>query len=120
MRRCLTAPVVFRNVRRICVDRKDHIACEVADACIGMCSNIIKKLMTCIGHGFCALSLSGHYSAYGRKNGHVDCTSIVVKCSDNSLHAFDAFFEEWGCGVHCNCLYLCPEMDWVSLVWCML
>jgi hypothetical protein len=35
-------------------DCKDHIACKVADACIGMCSDIIKKLMTCVGHGFCA------------------------------------------------------------------
>ncbi len=100
--------------------RKDHIACEVADACIGVCSNIIKKLMTCVGHGFRALSLLGCRSADGRKNGRVSHTSLIEKCSDNILQTFDAFFGEWGCGVCRYCLHSCPESDWGSLVWCML
>ncbi len=112
--------VVFGKVLRIGVDCEYHIACEVADACIGMCSNKIKKLMTCVGHGYHALSLLGCYSADGRKNGWVNCTSIIEKCPNNILHALDAFFGEWVCGVCHNCLHSCPEFDWDSLVWCML
>ncbi len=114
VRQCPTVRVVFGKVRCIGVDRKDHIACEVADAGIGMCSNIIKKLMTCVGHSFRALSLLGHYRADGRKNGWVNRMSIIKECSDNILDAFDAFFGEWGCAVCHNCLHLCPELDWVS------
>jgi hypothetical protein len=99
---------------------QDHIACKVVDACIGMCGNIIKKLMTCVGHGFCALSLSECYSADGRQNGWGNRTSLIKKCPNNILHAFDAFFGEWGCGVHCDFLHSCSEYDWGSLVWYML
>jgi hypothetical protein len=117
----VTVCIVFGKVRHIGVDRKDHIACKVADACIGMCRDIIKnKLMTCVGHGIHALCLSGHYSADGRKNGWFNCMTVIEKYPDNILRAFDAFFGEWGCEVHCDCLHLCPELDWGSLVWCML
>ena len=102
---------MFGKVQRISVGHADHIACKVADACIGMCSNILKKLMTCVSHAFCALSLSGCYSPDGRKNGWVNRMSIIEKCPDDTLHAFDAFFGEWGCGVHCDCLHSCPEFD---------
>ena len=87
---------MFGKIRCVGVDHEDHVACKVADACIGMCSNIIKKLMTCLGHGFHALSLSGGYSADGRKNGWVNCTSVIQKCPNNILHALDVFFGEWG------------------------
>ncbi len=90
------------------MDHEDHIAFEVADACIGMCSNIVKKLMTCAGHSFCALSLLGCYSTDSRKNGWVNRTSIIEECADNILRAFDAFFGEWGGGDHRNCLHVCP------------
>jgi hypothetical protein len=93
---------VFGKVRHIGVNREDHIACKVADACIEMCGNIIKKLMTCVGHGFHALSLLGCYSADGRKNGWVNGTSVIEKCPKNILHAFDTFFGEWGCDVWRN------------------
>ncbi len=111
---------MFGKVQHIGVDRKDHIACKVVDACIGMCSNIIKKLITYVGHGFHALSLSGCYSADGRQNGWVNCMSIIEKCPSNILHTFDALFGEWGCGVRCDYLHSCHELDWGSLVWCML
>ncbi len=111
---------MFKKVQDIGVDHEDHIACKVVDTCIGMCSNIIKKLMTCIWHGFCALSLLGWDSADGRKNGWVNRTSVIEEGAKNILHKFGAFFGEWGGGVHCNCLHSCPELDWGSLVWCML
>ncbi len=46
--------------------------------------------------------------------------SVIEKCLNNNLHAFDVFFGVWGCGVRCDCLHLCPELGWDSLVWCML
>ncbi len=42
----LTARVVFRKIRCIGVDGKDHVTCKVMDACILMCSCVIKNLMT--------------------------------------------------------------------------
>ncbi len=94
------------------VNREDHVACKVGGACIGMCSDIIKKLMTCICHNFRASSLTGGDSADGWKNGGVNRTSIVEECANDVLHPFDVFFGEWGCSVCRYCLHPCPKLDW--------
>ncbi len=83
--------VVFGKIQCICVGGKDHVTCKVADACIGICSNIIKELMTCICHGFRALSLMGRDGTDGWKNGGVNHTSVIEDCADDALHIFDAF-----------------------------
>jgi hypothetical protein len=102
------------------VDCEDHVTCKVANAYIEKCRDIIKQLMTCGGQGFRALSLLGCYSTDGRRNGQVNRTSVIEECYNNILHAFDAFFGEWGCGVPRNCLQLCSKLYWGSHAWCML
>ncbi len=106
---------MFGKAQFISVDHEDHIACKVADACIGMCSDIIKKLMTCIGNSFHALSLLGCYSTDGRQNGRVNRTSLIEKCplmisSMRLMH----FFES-GAVVSIVTVYTCAPNWWIGV-----
>ncbi len=117
---CPTACVMFWKILCVSMDSKDHVACKVMYACIGMCFNVIKKLMTCVGRGFCALWLLWCNGVDGWEDYGVNCSSVVEECFGNVLHVFDLFYGEWGSSVCHNCLHMCSKLDRGNFVWGML
>ncbi len=100
--------------------RQDHVAHLVLNACIGMCSNIVEELVTCIGHCPCAIALSCCDGAECCKKCWVNCLHIVQEGTNDVLEVFDLLQGEGLCGVNLHPLNPCTILDWGPTVGSML
>jgi hypothetical protein len=110
----------FGKVGHIYVYQQYHGACFVSNACIWVCSNVAKELVTCINHCPCAITLSCCNGAECGKKCWVNCSRIVQEGTDNVLDVFDLFWGEWLHGVDLHPLNPCTILDWCRHVGRML
>ncbi len=88
MSRSTAFATCFGQVGYICVDCNDHVTSMVSKVCVGMGCNIVKYLVTCIGHGLCAILLLCCDGAEGGQEHGIDCLCIVEKGANNVLDSF--------------------------------
>ncbi len=60
---------LLREVRRVSVNGKNHVAGFVANARVGVCGNVVEKLLAGFGNCFGAVGLSGGDGAEGGEEG---------------------------------------------------
>ncbi len=76
-----------------------HVPCLVLNACIGMCSNIVKELVTRIHHCPCDDALAFCNGTECGKKCWFNCSCIVQECTNDVLDVFDLLWGEGLCGV---------------------
>jgi hypothetical protein len=80
----------------ISVSAEYHVASAICGAIIGVCGQVVKKLV----HGiigvfsFSGSGLLGTKGAEGGKELVVNCTCIVEESANDALNSFDAFCGE--------------------------
>ncbi len=99
--------------------RQYHVAHYVSNACIGVCSKVVKELMACISHCPSAIALLCCNGAECGKKCWVNCLRIVQEGTNDVLDGFDLLWGEGLCGVDLHPL-LCTILDWCRLVGSML
>jgi hypothetical protein len=81
----------FGKVGHFRVHQQDHAARFVTNACVWVCSNVVKELVTCISHCPCAIALLCCNGAECGKKCWVNHSCIVQEGIDDVLDAFDLF-----------------------------
>ena len=67
-----------------------HVACFVADGCVGVCMSIIHEHLGLFVGGLGGLGLQSGDSIDGREHTWVDGACIVEEGAIDGLHVFDA------------------------------
>ncbi len=83
-------------------------------------ANIVKELVTHIGHCPCAVALACCNGTECSKNCWVNSSRIVQESTNNVVDAFDHLWGEGLCGVTLHPLNLCTILNWCCLVRIML
>jgi hypothetical protein len=95
----------------VCTNSIYHVPSFVSNACIGVCSNVVEELVTCISHCPCAIALSCFNGAECGEMCWVNCMHIVQEGTDNVLVTFNLLQGEGLCGFDLHPLNPCTTLD---------
>jgi hypothetical protein len=73
---------------------ENHAASAICGAVVGVCGQVVKKLVHGNIGGFSGCGLLGTQGAEGGKEFVVNCTCIVEESANDALNSFDTFCGE--------------------------
>ncbi len=73
---------------------ENHVASSICGAVVGVCGQVVKKLVHGNIGGFSGCGLLGTQGTKGGKELVVNCTCIVEESADDALNSFDTFCGE--------------------------
>jgi hypothetical protein len=76
------------------VSTKNHVTSTICGAVVGVCGQVVKKLVHGNIGGFSSCGLLGTQGTEGGKELVVNCTCIVEESTNDTLNCFDTFCGE--------------------------
>jgi hypothetical protein len=76
------------------VSAENHVASTICGTVVGVCGQVVKKLVHCNIGGFNGSGLLGTQGTEGGKKLVVNCTCIIEESTNDALNSVDTFCGE--------------------------